>query len=108
KEMEDVYSSRQMTFVGQQPVIKHKCRAPLTNGKLCPRMDLEICPFHGPIVPRDEMGFPVEELGKGSVFVKNIIPLLKIVLFLILEFNQFIIYRSIEHLKLAEERIKRH
>ncbi|KAI6219004.1 hypothetical protein M3Y99_01677900 [Aphelenchoides fujianensis] len=48
-------------------LIKHKCRAPLPSGKLCPRMDLKVCPFHGPIVPRDEMGFPVEELGKGSL-----------------------------------------
>ncbi|KAI6229109.1 hypothetical protein M3Y99_01151300 [Aphelenchoides fujianensis] len=66
-ELEDVYRSRQMTFLTEPPVIKHKCRAPLPSGKLCPRMDLKVCPFHGPIVPRDEMGFPVEELGKGSL-----------------------------------------
>ncbi|KAJ1976245.1 hypothetical protein H4R35_002780 [Dimargaris xerosporica] len=32
------------------------CRAPLKNGKLCPRRDLVRCPYHGPIVPRDEQG----------------------------------------------------
>ncbi|KAI6215782.1 hypothetical protein M3Y94_00425100 [Aphelenchoides besseyi] len=71
-EVEDVYRSRQMTFVTERPTIKHKCRAPLPSGRLCPRMDFEVCPFHGPIVPRDEMGFPVEELGKGSTLaLKN-------------------------------------
>lgn len=68
-----------MTFVGERPVIKHQCRAPLPSGKLCPRMDLEKCPFHGQIVPRDEMGFPIHELGKVST----------------------------ENLKMVEERIKK-
>ncbi|KAJ2805258.1 hypothetical protein H4R21_001329 [Coemansia helicoidea] len=34
------------------------CRAPLKDGRLCPRRDLAKCPFHGPIVPRDEQGRP--------------------------------------------------
>lgn len=63
--MEDVYRSRQMTFAGERPTIKHQCRAPLPSGKLCIRMDLETCPFHGPIIQRDEQGFPIGELGKG-------------------------------------------
>lgn len=64
QEAECVYNSRQMTFIGEQPLIKYRCRAPLPSGKLCPRMDLKRCPFHGSIVLRDEMGFPVNELDK--------------------------------------------
>ncbi|KAJ2452438.1 hypothetical protein EV183_002953 [Coemansia sp. RSA 2336] len=34
------------------------CRAPLRDGRLCPRKDLVKCPFHGVIIPRDEQGRP--------------------------------------------------
>ncbi|KAK6921405.1 UV-stimulated scaffold protein A [Dillenia turbinata] len=34
------------------------CRTPLSKGGLYQRRDLKICPFHGPIIPRDE-GKPV-------------------------------------------------
>ncbi|KXS19760.1 hypothetical protein M427DRAFT_52635 [Gonapodya prolifera JEL478] len=34
----------------------HECRFPLTNGLLCRRKDLRICPLHGLIKPRDEKG----------------------------------------------------
>ncbi|KAJ2670959.1 hypothetical protein IWW42_003669 [Coemansia sp. RSA 1085] len=34
------------------------CRAPLRDGRLCPRKDLVKCPFHGVIIPRDEEGRP--------------------------------------------------
>lgn len=54
-----------MTFVGERPKIKHSCRFPMENGKLCSRMDIEKCPFHGKIIPRDEQGFPIEELDQG-------------------------------------------
>ncbi|KAJ1804078.1 hypothetical protein LPJ56_005700, partial [Coemansia sp. RSA 2599] len=40
-----------------RPAIK-ACRAPMKNGKLCPRRDLVKCPFHGPVIPRDEQGHP--------------------------------------------------
>lgn len=36
------------------------CRAPLKKGGLCPRRDLRRCPLHGPIIPRDENGNPVQ------------------------------------------------
>lgn len=39
--------------------VKWACRAPLKSGRLCPRMDREKCPFHGPVVPRDEVGKPL-------------------------------------------------
>ncbi|CAD5218254.1 unnamed protein product [Bursaphelenchus okinawaensis] len=64
KEAEEIYTEREILFIGKRPEIKKSCRFPMENGKLCPRMDLERCPFHGPIVERDEMGFPVHELGR--------------------------------------------
>jgi hypothetical protein len=38
----------------------------MSNGRLCPRRDLVRCPYHGPVVPRDEYGQiqrPPEEGG---------------------------------------------
>ncbi|XP_015782795.1 UV-stimulated scaffold protein A [Tetranychus urticae] len=40
------------------------CKAPLRNGKLCPRRDARKCPFHGLIIPRDEVGQPLNEEDK--------------------------------------------
>eukprot|EP01087_Luapelamoeba_hula_P015492 TRINITY_DN4641_c0_g1_i2.p1 TRINITY_DN4641_c0_g1~~TRINITY_DN4641_c0_g1_i2.p1 ORF type:complete len:814 (-),score=239.27 TRINITY_DN4641_c0_g1_i2:1803-4244(-) len=41
------------------PLISTKtCRAPMPNGTLCTRMDLKKCPFHGKIIPRNELGEP--------------------------------------------------
>ncbi|KAK1420239.1 hypothetical protein QVD17_21673 [Tagetes erecta] len=37
------------------------CRAPLKKGGLCERRDLKVCPFHGPIVARDDAGTPINE-----------------------------------------------
>ncbi|OMP08627.1 hypothetical protein COLO4_06280 [Corchorus olitorius] len=37
------------------------CRAPLSKGKLCQRRDLRVCPFHGPIIPRDDEGNPISQ-----------------------------------------------
>lgn len=37
-------------------VVKWNCRAPLKNGKLCPRMDRFKCSFHGKIVARNAVG----------------------------------------------------
>ena len=45
-------------FSGKFQPVKWSCRAPLPNGKLCPRMDREKCPFHGTIMARDSMGQP--------------------------------------------------
>ncbi|KAG0287434.1 hypothetical protein BGZ96_008640 [Linnemannia gamsii] len=42
------------------------CRFPMSNGRLCMRRDLVRCPYHGPVVPRDELGqiqLPPEEGG---------------------------------------------
>ncbi|KAH9620827.1 hypothetical protein KSS87_015134 [Heliosperma pusillum] len=35
------------------------CRAPLRKGGLCERRDMRACPFHGPIIPRDDQGTPI-------------------------------------------------
>ncbi|EOX95695.1 ENTH/VHS [Theobroma cacao] len=35
------------------------CHAPLSKGGLCKRRDLRVCPFHGPIIPRDDEGNPI-------------------------------------------------
>ncbi|XP_051146036.1 UV-stimulated scaffold protein A homolog [Andrographis paniculata] len=45
----------------EKPVDIKPCRAPLRKGGLCQRMDLRVCPFHGPIIPRDDEGKPMEE-----------------------------------------------
>ncbi|MBA0611095.1 hypothetical protein Godav_011804 [Gossypium davidsonii] len=37
------------------------CRAPLKKGGLCQRRDLKICPFHGPIIPRDDAGNQINQ-----------------------------------------------
>ncbi|EDO43019.1 predicted protein, partial [Nematostella vectensis] len=49
---------RTMAFTGKFEPVKWSCRAPLPNGKLCPRRDRVKCPFHGKIIPRDEQGKP--------------------------------------------------
>lgn len=37
------------------------CCAPLRKGGLCQRRDLKVCPFHGPIIPRDNEGKPIDQ-----------------------------------------------
>ncbi|KAG4187813.1 hypothetical protein ERO13_A08G125100v2 [Gossypium hirsutum] len=37
------------------------CRAPLKKGGLCQRRDLKVCPFHGPIIPRDDAGNQINQ-----------------------------------------------
>ncbi|KAI8483040.1 hypothetical protein Bbelb_391960 [Branchiostoma belcheri] len=54
----DPSRERTITFAGEFEPVKWTCKAPLSNGKLCPRMDRYKCPFHGPIIPRDETGKP--------------------------------------------------
>uniref|UniRef100_A0A1J3GC67 UV-stimulated scaffold protein A-like protein n=1 Tax=Noccaea caerulescens TaxID=107243 RepID=A0A1J3GC67_NOCCA len=42
------------------------CHAPLKKGGLCQRRDLRACPFHGPIVPRDDAGNPIIEKNENQ------------------------------------------
>ncbi|KAK5976435.1 hypothetical protein GCK32_003666, partial [Trichostrongylus colubriformis] len=44
-----------------------RCKARLSNGKLCPRMDLRKCPLHGLIVDRDDEGFPLVEVDGNEM-----------------------------------------
>ncbi|KAL0910352.1 hypothetical protein M5K25_021326 [Dendrobium thyrsiflorum] len=49
------------TVYKEQPVEIRPCLAPLKKGGLCQRRDLKVCPFHGPITPRDNNGNPIEQ-----------------------------------------------
>ena len=51
-------TSRTIEFSGKFERVTHICRAPLPNGKLCPRQDRYKCPFHGNIIERDAVGNP--------------------------------------------------
>ncbi|KAK2192866.1 hypothetical protein NP493_21g06028 [Ridgeia piscesae] len=53
--------TRLINFTGTFEPVKWTCRAPLSNGQLCPRMDRFKCPFHGTIIARDDMGKPRNE-----------------------------------------------
>lgn len=48
--------------------VKWSCRAKLTSGNLCPRMDRIKCPLHGIIVARDKNGEAVEKVEKKIHF----------------------------------------
>ncbi|KAL6982111.1 hypothetical protein U1Q18_023727 [Sarracenia purpurea var. burkii] len=60
----------QATVYEEDPVDIQPCRAPLSKGGLCQRRDLRVCPFHGPIIARDDEGKPIEQTS----LVKDIIP----------------------------------
>ncbi|KAL6493963.1 hypothetical protein OROGR_031872 [Orobanche gracilis] len=45
----------------EEPIEIRPCRAPLRKGGLCERRDLRVCPFHGPIILRDDEGKPINE-----------------------------------------------
>lgn len=49
------------TLYQEEKVEIQPCRAPLRKGGLCQRKDLKVCPFHGPIVTRDEKGKPINQ-----------------------------------------------
>ncbi|XP_060783442.1 UV-stimulated scaffold protein A isoform X2 [Neoarius graeffei] len=59
KELSAQMKSRYITFAGHFQPVEHKCKAPLPNGSLCERQDRVKCPFHGLIIPRDEIGRPI-------------------------------------------------
>ncbi|TXG63035.1 hypothetical protein EZV62_010029 [Acer yangbiense] len=56
----------QATFYKEEPVEIQPCRAPLRKGGLCQRRDLKVCPFHGPIIPRDDEGNPINQKNPSS------------------------------------------
>lgn len=59
KEVEAMLKTRYISFPGKFEPVRHKCKVPLPNGSLCERQDRVKCPFHGKIIPRDELGVPV-------------------------------------------------
>uniref|UniRef100_A0A8C1TB48 UV-stimulated scaffold protein A n=1 Tax=Cyprinus carpio TaxID=7962 RepID=A0A8C1TB48_CYPCA len=59
EELSAEMKSRYITFAGKFKPVEHKCKAPMPNGSLCERQDRVKCPFHGHIIPRDELGRPV-------------------------------------------------
>lgn len=59
KELSAQMKSRCITYAGKFRPVEHKCKAPMPNGSLCERQDRVKCPFHGHIIPRDELGRPV-------------------------------------------------
>lgn len=57
------------TYYKDQPPEIQPCNARLRNGGLCQRRDMRVCPFHGPIRPRDSHGNPIEEKSdSGAAF----------------------------------------
>ncbi|XP_056099045.1 UV-stimulated scaffold protein A [Rhinichthys klamathensis goyatoka] len=59
KELSAEMKSRYITFAGKFKPVEHKCKAPMPDGSLCERQDRVKCPFHGRVIPRDELGRPV-------------------------------------------------
>ncbi|KAF9202019.1 hypothetical protein BGZ49_007790 [Haplosporangium sp. Z 27] len=62
----DRMKMRTRIYNPELPKVIKACRYPMSNGRLCQRRDLVRCPYHGPIVPRDEYGqiqVPREEGG---------------------------------------------
>ncbi|CAM4610606.1 unnamed protein product [Leuciscus chuanchicus] len=59
EELSAEMKSRYITFAGKFKPVEHKCKAPMPDGSLCERQDRVKCPFHGRIIPRDELGRPV-------------------------------------------------
>uniref|UniRef100_A0A665VHI5 UV-stimulated scaffold protein A n=1 Tax=Echeneis naucrates TaxID=173247 RepID=A0A665VHI5_ECHNA len=53
--------SRYISFPGIFIPVSHYCKAPLGDGRLCHRQDRLKCPFHGPIIPRDQEGLPCRQ-----------------------------------------------
>ncbi|KAF9950840.1 hypothetical protein BGZ70_001205 [Mortierella alpina] len=52
----DRMKMRTRIYNPELPEVIKACRYPMSNGKLCMRRDLVRCPYHGPVVPRDEYG----------------------------------------------------
>ncbi|RXN23811.1 UV-stimulated scaffold A [Labeo rohita] len=59
EELSAEMKSRYITFAGKFQPVEHKCKTPMPNGSLCERQDRVKCPFHGRIIPRDELGRPI-------------------------------------------------
>ncbi|KAF9300620.1 hypothetical protein BGZ74_007686 [Mortierella antarctica] len=61
---------RTRIYSPEVPQMIKACRFPMSNGRLCMRRDLVRCPYHGPVVPRDELGQIQRPPGEGG-FVRE-------------------------------------
>ncbi|XP_063045623.1 UV-stimulated scaffold protein A [Engraulis encrasicolus] len=61
EELSAQMKARYITFAGRFQPVQHRCKAPMPNGSLCERQDRVKCPFHGKIIPRDELGNPMNK-----------------------------------------------
>ena len=52
-------ATQRVNYEREWEPVKWACRAPLATGRLCPRKDRNVCPLHGPVVPRNDLGEPV-------------------------------------------------
>ncbi|KAG0196659.1 hypothetical protein BGX31_005223, partial [Mortierella sp. GBA43] len=52
----DQMRMRTRVYSSQLPKVIRACRYLMSNGRLCMTRDVVRCPYHGPIVPRDERG----------------------------------------------------
>ncbi|XP_033069322.1 UV-stimulated scaffold protein A isoform X1 [Trachypithecus francoisi] len=59
-DVSEMLRSRHITFAGRFEPVRHRCRAPRPDGRLCERQDRLKCPFHGKIIPRDDKGRPLD------------------------------------------------
>ncbi|KAF9312389.1 hypothetical protein BG003_006324 [Podila horticola] len=57
---------RTRIYSPEVPQVIKACRFPMSNGRLCMRRDLVRCPYHGPVVPRDELGQIQRPPGEGG------------------------------------------
>ncbi|CAH2063175.1 unnamed protein product [Thlaspi arvense] len=66
----------QATVYREERAEIHPCHAPLKKGGLCQRRDLRACPFHGPIVPRDDEGNPItQESSENQTGIDQDVPM---------------------------------
>lgn len=68
-------SKLKMRVVSQETAVPSNslaCRAPIGNGRLCERRDYEVCPIHGPIVPRNEQGLAVGDSSTRPAIKKPV------------------------------------
>ncbi|KAI8351606.1 hypothetical protein B0O80DRAFT_499993 [Mortierella sp. GBAus27b] len=63
----DQMRMRTRVYSSQLPKVIRACRYLMSNGRLCMTRDVVRCPYHGPIVPRDERGQSV----KSSIWVDD-------------------------------------
>ncbi|KAF9601103.1 hypothetical protein IFM89_017008 [Coptis chinensis] len=62
----------QASVYKEDPVELRPCLAPLKVGGLCQRRDRRVCPFHGPVIPRDSEGNPIDQPQLNDVKILDL------------------------------------